>query len=133
MNQFRKIDSQLKAIVKEIGATLETTVGGHSINAVEVPKEKLVIRQIQWVDGPIGKAIIINQNFENGNFDIPNWDFFNIAWLQEGKTKAKGRSFWKKNLLTNIDFKIIESEIDQLLKQSLDNLKAIQKTDLKYQ
>ena len=131
MSQFRKIDSQLKTLAKDIGATLETTVGGHSINGVEVPKEKLSIRQIQWVDGPIGKAIIINQNFDNGNLDSPNWDFFNIAWLQEGKTKAKGRPFWKKNLLTNIDFKKIETNIDQLLKQSLDNLKSIKKTDLK--
>ena len=133
MNQFRKIDSQLKAIAKEIGATLETTVGGHSINGVEVPKEKLAIRQFKWVDGPIGKAIIINQNFDKGNMDAPNWDFFNIAWLQEGKIPTKGRPFWKKNVLTNIDFKQIETNIDQLLKQSLDNLKSIQKKDLKYQ
>jgi hypothetical protein len=129
MNQFRKIDSQLNALAKEIGATIETTVGGHSINGAEVPKDKLGIRQIQWVDGPIGKAIIINQNFDNGNLDAPNWDFFNIAWLQEVKPKAKRRPFWKKNLLTNIDFKIIESEIDQLLKQSLENLNTIKKKD----
>jgi hypothetical protein len=129
MNQFRKIDSQLKALAKEIGATIETTVGGHSINGVEVPKDKLAIRQIQWADGPIGKAIIINQNFDNGNFDSPNWDFFNIAWLQEGKTPAKGRPFWKKNLLINVDFKKIESDIDLLLEQSLNNLKAIQKME----
>jgi len=129
MNRFRKIDSQLRAIAKDIGATLETTVGGHSINGVEVPKDKLAIRQIQWVDGPIGKAIIINQNFENGNLDSPNWDFFNIAWLQEAKNPAKGRSFWKKNLLTNIDFKQIETNIDQLLKQSLYNLDTIKKKD----
>lgn len=129
MNQFRKIDSQLNALAKEIGATIETTVGGHSINGIDVPKDKLTIRQIQWVDGPIGKAIIINQNFDNGNLDAPNWDFFNIAWLQEVKPKAKRRPFWKKNLLTNIDFKIIESEIDQLLKQSLENLNTIKKKD----
>jgi hypothetical protein len=132
MNQFSQIDTKLKALAKEIGATLETTVGGHSINGVDVPKEKLALRQIQWVDGPIGKAIIINQNFDNGNLDAPNWDFFNIAWLQEGKPNAKGRPFWKKNILKNIDFNKIETDIDQLLEQSLDNLKEIKKTDLKY-
>ncbi|HQR93921.1 MAG: hypothetical protein B7Y15_10445 [Bacteroidetes bacterium 24-39-8] len=131
MNQFSQIDNRLKILAKEIGAILETKVGRHSINGVDVPKEKLALRQIQWVDGPIGKAIIINQNFENGILDSPNWDFFNIAWLQEGKTPAKGRPFWNKCLLKNIAFKIIESEIDQLVKMSLENLNAINKTDLK--
>lgn len=131
MNQFSQIDTRLIELAKQIGAALETTVGGHSINGVDVPKEKLALRQIQWVDGPIGKAIIINQNFENGNLDEPNWDFFNIAWLQEGKTPAKGRPLWNKYLLKNIDFKKIETDIDQLLKMSLENLNAIKKTDLK--
>lgn len=131
MNQFSQIDTRLIELAKQIGAALETTVGGHSINGVDVPKEKLALRQIQWVDGPIGKAIIINQNFENGNLDEPNWDFFNIAWLQEGKTPAKGRPLWNKYLLKNIDFKKIETDIDQLLKMSLENLNAVKKTDLK--
>lgn len=131
MNQFSQIDTRLIALAKEIGATIETTVGGHSINGVDVPKDKLAIRQIQWVEGPIGKAIIINQNFENGNLDVPNWDFFNIAWLLEGKTKAKGKPIWNKYLLKNIDFKQIENDIETLLKQSLDNLKAVKKTNLK--
>ena len=132
MNQFSQIDTGLIALAKEIGASLETTVGGHSINGIDVPKDKLAIRQIQWIEGPIGKAIIINQNFDNGNLDSPNWDFFNIAWLQEGKPKTKGRPIWNKYLLKNIDFKQIENDIETLLKQSLDNLNAVKKTDLKY-
>lgn len=132
MNQFSQIDTRLIELAKQIGAALETTVGGHSINGVDVPKEKLALRQIQWVDGPIGKAIIINQNFDNGNLDAPNWDFFNIAWLQEEKPKSKGKPFWKKYILKNIEFKQIENDIETLLKQSLDNLNAVKKTDLKY-
>jgi hypothetical protein len=73
------------------------------------------------------QAIIINQNFENGILDSPNWDFFNIAWLQEGETPAKGRPFWNKYLLKNIAFKQIETDIEKLLEQSLYNLNAIKK------
>lgn len=132
MNQFSQIDTRLIALAKQIGASLETTVGGHSIDGIDVPKDKLAIRQIQWIEGPIGKAIIINQNFENGNLEAPNWDFINIAWLLEGKTPAKGRPIWNKYLLKNIDFRKIETDIEKLLKQSLENLNAVKKTDLKY-
>lgn len=92
MNQFSQIDSRLIALAKQIGASLETTVGGHYINGIDVPKDKLSIRQIQWIEGPIGKAIIINQNFENGNLDAPNWDFsISLGYKKENPKQREGQ------------------------------------------
>jgi hypothetical protein len=129
---FKQIDNKLNLIAKRLGTTVATSVGGHGFDGIEVPKDKLMIRQILWVDGSIGKGIIIDQNFENRNIDKPDWDFINIAWLQDGESNSKGRPFLKKDLLKKVKFEKIESSIDKLLKESLENLAAVKKSDLGY-
>jgi hypothetical protein len=132
MNRFDQIDSKLNELAKQLGTTVATSVGGHGFDEITVPKEKLQMRRIVWIDGSIGKGIIIDQNFENRNIDAPDWDFINLAWLNDGEPNAKGRPFWKKDLLKKVKFDKIERNIDQLLKESLHNLAAIKKSDLGY-
>ena len=64
--------------------------------------------------------------------DSPDWNLINIAWLQDRGLTTRGRPFWSKYLLKKVDFIKIESNIDQLLKESLDNLRAVKKSDLGY-
>ena len=130
INNFSKIDDKLDSIAKMLGTTVETSGGGHSFDNVDVPKEKLQIRKIIWIDGKIGKAIIIDQNFENKNIDAPDWNFINLAWLYKKVSQTKTQPFWKKDLLIKVPIKKIETDIDQLLKKSVQNLSAIKESDL---
>lgn len=90
------------------------------------------MRRIVWVDGEIGKAIIIGQNFENTTFDSPHWDFLIVAWLEVSKLNTSARPMWKKHLLNKVSLDSIVTRIDQLLLESLRNLSAIKKDDLRY-
>jgi len=131
-HKFKQIDIKLDELAKKLGTTVATTGGGASFDEVTVPEDKLEIRRIIWIDGSIGKGIIITQNFDNRNIDAPDWDFLNLAWLEDGSSSEKGRPFWQKFLLRKVRFEKMDSSIDQLLKQSLENLNAIKKTDLGY-
>jgi hypothetical protein len=131
-NVFLKIEDKLNAIAKSHGTTVETTGGGSSFDEIIVPKEKIQFRKIIWIDGNIGKAIIINPNFQNRNIDTPDWDFVILAWQQDGGSKEKGRPFWEKRLLQKVNFVTIEKNIDQLLQQAIEKLSSVKKTDLGY-
>ncbi len=132
MNRFNQIDNKLTELSKQLGTTVATTGGGASFDGVDVPKDKLEMRRIVWVDGSIGKGIIINQNFENRNIDAPDWDFSYIAWLEKTELTSKGRPFLEKKLLTKVTLAKIEKNIDQLIKVSTENLKNIKESDLGY-
>ncbi len=131
-HKFKQIDIKLNGLAKKLGTTVATSGGGASFDGVTVPEDKLEMRRIVWIDGSIGKAIIITQNFDNGNIDSPDWDFQNFAWLKDGSSSEKGSPFWQKFLLRKARFEKMDSSIDQLLQQSLENLNAIKKTDLGY-
>jgi hypothetical protein len=65
------------------------------------------------------------------NIDSPCWDFINLAWLEHGPSRINGKPFWINHLLQGTEFKTIETNIDQLISRSIENLKAIKKEDLK--
>ncbi len=131
-NTFKQIDPTLNELARKMGTTVASSAGGASIDGVAVPADKLEVRKIIWIDGSISKGIIITQNFDNGNLDAPDWDFQNIAWLEGRSSSEKGIPFWQKFLLKKVRFAKIDSSIDQLLQQSLQNLQAIKQTDLSY-
>ena len=132
MSRFKQIDAKLNEVAKKLKAEVATNGSGYTIEEVRVPDEKIEERRILWIDGDIGKGIIISPNFAGGNIDSPSWDFVNIAWLQSGPSNTNGRPFWKNDLLEKEKFETIEKNIDQLLNKSIENLKAIKKEDLKY-
>lgn len=131
-NTFNQIDDKLNKLAEQLGTTVDKTVGGSSFDGVDVPKYKLETRKIFCKEGSIGKGIMIVQNFDNRKMDSPDWDFMNIAWLQDSASTNRGRPFWEKDLLKKVKFEKIEKSIDQLLKESLDNLRAVKRSDLSY-
>ena len=132
LNKFTVIDSKLNQLAKQHGTTLFTSGGGHTIDGVKVPDNKIELRRVVWIDGQIGKGIFITQNFSNKNVDAPDWDFTNIAWLQKDELTSKGRPFLEKKILTKVSLDKIEKNIDQLIKVSIENLKNIKESDLGY-
>lgn len=131
-NTFNQIDDKLNKLAKQLGTTVDRSVGGSSLDGVEVPNCKLETRKIFWKEGSIWKGIMIAQNFDNRKIDSPDWDFINIAWLHDSASTSRGRPFWKKDLLKKVKFEKIEKSIDQLLKESLGNLRAIKRSHLGY-
>lgn len=131
-NTFQQIDAKLNELARKMGTTVATTDGGTSIEGVPVPADKMEMRRIVWIDGEIGKGILITQNFDNDNIAAPDWDFQNIAWLVGPSSSGKDIPFWQKFLLKKVKFAKIENSIDQLLQQSIQNLQAVKKTDLSY-
>lgn len=131
-SKFKQIDIKLNQVAKKMGTSVETSGGGASIDGIDVPKEQHELRRIVWIDGEIGKCIFIVPNFDKNNLDAPDWDFRIIAWLNDRSNREKGSPFWHKFLLQKVSFKKIENNIDELLKQSLDSLNAVKKTDLSY-
>jgi hypothetical protein len=127
-----QIDPKLNEIAKQFRTTVATSGGGFTANSIPVPDNKIEMRKVIWIDGKIGKGIIIIQNFRSGNIDNPAWDFENIAWLNEEVHTSKGKPFWKKTLLKETNLEEIKKNIDALLKESLENLKAVKRSDLGY-
>ena len=132
MSKFKLIDKKLKNFAAVLKAKLAKDGSGFSIDGVPVPSEFVEGRRIIWVDGQIGKAIIINPNFfDIADFSSPAWDFFNIAWLEHGSSALKEKPFWTKYLVKKAEFDVIEKNIDKLLNTSKENLGAIKIGDLK--
>ncbi len=132
MKRFDQIDKKLNALAKKYRVAVATSGSVHSIDKFNIPQNKVQIRKILWIDDIIGKGIIIEPNFENRNIDAPDWNILNIAWLNSSAKGSRGLPFWQKFLLKKVKFEEIEKNIDQLLQSSIDNLAAVQKTDLGY-
>lgn len=132
LNKFTVIDSKLNQLAKQLGTKVFTSGGGHSIDGVKVPDNKIELRRVVWIDGKIGKGIFITQNFSNKNIDAPDWDFTYLAWLEKAEFSSKGKPFLEKKLLTKVKLTEIENDIDQLIKVSIANLDNIKERDLGY-
>ena len=132
MSKFKLIDEKLKNFAGMLNAKVATGGSGFSVAGIPVPEELVEERRIIWVDGQIGKAIIIHPNFfDTVDISSPSWNFFNLAWLEHSSTVLKEKPFWTKYLLNKVKFDVIEKNIDQLLNTSKENLEAIKREDLK--
>jgi hypothetical protein len=80
------------------------------------------------MDNSIRKAIIIQPIFELGGVNSSLWNLLNVAWTMNKTTFQKKR--WIKELVIRKPFDEIESNIHQLLRQSEQNLNAIEMKDL---
>ena len=131
MNRFSQIDSKLKSFADNLSAKIFTSGSGFQVDGMPVPEQYVQERRIIWFDDTIGKAILINPNFQGTDFASPSWDFFNLAWLEKETKTVKGKPFWQKYLLRKTEFKAIENDIDSLLEKSLTNLERITLLDLR--
>jgi hypothetical protein len=133
MTKFKLIDDKLNSLAEKLNANILKEGSGYYINDVPVPLEYIEDRRIVWIDGLIGKAIIIQPHFgfETVNFTSPRWNFLNLAWLEHDSSGSKEKPFWEHYLLKRVEFEVIESNIDQLLVTSRENLERIKREDLK--
>jgi len=84
-------------------------------------------RRIDWTDGKIRKAIIIQPNFEVTGVNQSIWNLLNVAWLDN---KFPHEKTWSKHLVEKKDFSFIENAITELLSESIKNLNKITIEDL---
>lgn len=121
MSVFTEIDPKLEILSNQLGGRL-------SINRDWDPTAGFEERRIDWVDGEINKAIIIQPTFEDVSVNSSIWNFYNIAWIKINAIALKPG--WRKKLVVKKEFNEIETQIDQLLLDSVKNLKAIEIEDV---
>lgn len=126
MDRFKQIDDKLYQFAEKYNAKIHTKGSSY----YGVPSDKIQERRILWMDGLIGKAVMIIPDFVSINFSSPLWQFINFACIEDGKPYPDGKPFWEKSLLDRVEFHEIEKAIDDLLVQSTKNLDAIQLEDL---
>ena len=127
-NRFQHIKGKLEMFADKHDAKISTVwskVQKHDPDG----SDSFLVKHIVWNDGRFGKAIFIQQHNGIEGVDTTTWDFLNIAWLQDTQMIAKPTVV--KNLLTKVDFKIIETDIERLLNESEKGLSVINVKDLK--
>ncbi len=124
MNRFNFIDNKLLRLASKLNATLRK-------DRPNFPQTLRTFeeRRLDWRDIEIRKAIIIQPTFEATGVNSAIWNFINIAWHHDALSRKTLK--WKKILVDKSDFEVIEKNIDELLRQSEENLKKIVYQDLK--
>ena len=125
MSIFIKVDPLLSELAAEIG----TSVTKDRPNYPETLRT-FEERRIDWNDGIIRKAIIIQPTFEFTGVNSELWNFLNVAWIDKIHNGSKPN--WSRTLIEKQTFNTIEENINNLLKSSLDVLKQISEKDLHY-
>jgi hypothetical protein len=127
-NKFQRIEGKLQEFADKHDAKISTvwsTIQKHDPDG----SDSFLVRHIVWNDGRFGKAVSIQQHSSIKGVDTTAWDFSNIAWLQDTPVTVKPTVV--KNLLTKVDFQIIERDIESLLSKSEKMLSVIKVEDLK--
>lgn len=86
-------------------------------------------RRIDWQDGELLKAIIIQPTFQDKGVNQEIWNFINLAWWPESHPGAMYQ--WREVLVYESPFEVIEDNIDRSLEESEQNLRNIRMGDLK--
>lgn len=124
MSKFKEIDIKLEMLSEKLSAKLTKDRPGYP-EAFRTFEE----RRIDWAEGGILKAIIIQPTFESTGVNSEIWNFINIAWYNDSESRRKLQ--WRSKLLEKANFERIESKIDDLLIESEKALSAIKLSDLK--
>ena len=119
MSIFKNIDELLKIFARKINAKL-TIDRPYSLNTFEE-------RRIDWKDNKIDKSILIQPNFERDGVNSKKWNLTLVAWSYNDN---EDRLQWISYLVEEKKIKVIESDIENLLKISYEKLKNIKIDDL---
>ena len=84
-------------------------------------------RRIDWKDNKIDKSILIQPNFERDGVNSKKWNLTLVAWSYNDN---EDRLQWISYLVEEKKIKVIESDIENLLKISYEKLKNIKIDDL---
>jgi hypothetical protein len=123
MSLFKNIDLRLIALSQVLKAELMID-RPHYPEVLRTFEE----RRIDWMEGYIRKAIIIQPTFEKGKVNEELWNFRNVAWFVMPNPNDK--LYWQKDLVVEQPFEVIEKDIERLLEESLKNLVFISFDDL---
>jgi hypothetical protein len=118
MTYLKEIDQQLSRVAKELNAYI-------SKDRIEVEE-----RRIDWTEDGIQKAIIIQPVFEDLGVNHSLWNFINFAWIDLGIPEKFLWPRWEKRLAARVELDYIIGNIEELLSQSIANLKSIDRRDL---
>ena len=124
MNRFELIDEKLSKLANKLNAKLTKDRSGFPEALITFEE-----RRIDWNDGEISKAIIIQPTFEATGVNSAIWNFINIAWYDDADSAKRLK--WIEKLVDKCEFEVIEKQIDDLLSKSEENLKKIRMDDLK--
>ena len=127
MSDFSSIDDKLTRFAAQRNGQIFSDCAMSYL----APLEKVEERRIFWVDGVIGKGIMIQPYFDSRKIIPSFWNFRNIAWLRDDKSYPNGVPHWNLSLLQKVPFEEIEKQIDTLLISSAQNLEAVKIADLK--
>lgn len=119
MSIFKNIDELLKIFAQKNNAKL-TIDRPYSLNTFEE-------RRIDWKDNKIDKSILIQPNFERDGVNSKKWNLTLVAWSYNDN---EDRLQWISYLVEEKKFKVIESDIENLLKISYEKLKNTKIDDL---
>lgn len=123
MSKFENIDVQLLGFCSKIDGKLTKDRPGYP-EMLRTFEE----RRIDWVDGDVSKAIIIQPTFEATGVNVLIWNVVNVAWRKCDRTGPIDK--WTNYLKRRVDFETIEMQIDAILSQSMRKLNEIDKSDL---
>ena len=119
MSIFKNIDELLKIFAQKNNAKL-TIDRPYSLNTFEE-------RRIDWKDNKIDKSILIQPNFERDGVNSKKWNLTLVAWSYNDN---EDRLQWISYLVEEKKIKVIESDIENLLKISYEKLKNTKIDDL---
>lgn len=80
MSFFASIDDILNDFAVSRNAKINELKSGYNIGGIPVPDSKIDDRRILWEDGEIGKAILIQPNFDSKDLSIKSWNLQILAW-----------------------------------------------------
>lgn len=127
MNIFESIDNDLKEFAGQYNAEFHTYRSSYDGKTPLYLQERRII----WIEGNIGKAVLISPYLESYDSKPTLWDFLNLAWLIDEKNQLRRHPFWEVYLFRHVKFEVIEKNIKDLLVQSTENLAGIRVKDLK--
>ena len=128
------LDDKLECFAKKYHTSLTSPDLKYFVDKNDTASEfrssnSLKNRQIEWIDGDIAKAVVIQPHLSSPGHKSDAWDFFILAWLYNAPSFEK--PFWQQCLLKNASIQTLERNIDQLLSQSEDKLSKIKVEDFK--
>lgn len=126
--RFQNIEGKLQEFAEKHDAKISTVWSKIQKHDPE-GSDSFLVKHIVWNDNRLGKAVFIQQHSDINGVDTTAWDLSNLAWLQD--TQAIVKPTFVKNLLTKVNFQIIEKDIVQLLSKSDKVLLAVKLEDLK--
>lgn len=115
---FAEIDSILAEETEKLGATL-------SKDRPDYPEELRTFeeRRIEWSDGSMRKAIVIQPKFTSRGVNSELWNFIVLAWIDRERT-------YSSRYVTDQPFAHIKENIETLLSDAKRELSEIRENDL---